>query len=224
VNVEPSARALIAVLAGAIAAAACGGDSPRDAPEAERCPIGDLSAPAEVEIVHLDAQNAVIKTQAMASVPLQAPPQGGWIALLGARARNIDGCRLTLKTVLVDACNDQILQLDIRPTKLVAGSDGWGVSSLTTFGNLAVCPQLTATRDLHDVPYVVQVILEDGDGKKAQAQLTVVPVCPDSTPLCTCQCARDYVIGSECATAPTDAGVPHASCDPQARLVAPTPQ
>jgi hypothetical protein len=224
VSVEPSARVLVAVLAGAIGAPACGGDSGRDAPEAERCPIGDISAPAEIEIVHLDAQNAVIKTQAMASVPLQAPPQGGWIVLLGARARNIDGCRLTLTTALIDACTNQIIQVDVRPTRLVPGSDGWGVSSVTTFGNLPVCPQATATRDLHDVPYIVRVVVEDSDGKKATAELTVVPVCPDSPPLCTCKCARDYVLGSACETMATDAGVPQVSCEPDARLVEPTLQ
>jgi len=62
------------------------------------------------------------------------------------------------------------------------------------------------------VPYVVRVIVEDGDGKKATAQLTVVPVCPDNTPLCTCECARDYVVGSACGTTATDAGVQHGSC------------
>jgi hypothetical protein len=197
------------LVAGTLAMAACGGESTPDAREAERCPIGDMSAAPEVEIMHLDGQSAVVHTQAMAEVPLLAPPQGGWIVLLGAKARNIDGCRLTLKTVLVDACNDQILQIDSRPTKLEVGSDGWGVSSATTFGNLPVCPQLTAERDLHDAPYRVQVILEDGDGKKGQADMTIVPVCPANTPLCTCQCGRDYVIGTDC---PSTAPAPHPSC------------
>lgn len=207
--IRTRAASIFVGLAGALVASACGGESTQDAPEAERCPIGDMSAAPEVEIMHLDGQNAVITTQAMAQVPLQAPPQGGWIVLLGAKARNIDGCRLTLKTVLVDACDNQILQIDSRPTKLEVGSDGWGVSSATTFGNLPVCPQLTATRDLHDAPYKVQVVLEDGDGKKGQAEMTVVPVCPGNTPLCTCQCGRDYVIGTEC---PATAPAPHPSC------------
>lgn len=190
----------------------CGGESARDAGPV-RCPIGDLSAPPEIEIVHLDATNTMFKTQAMDRVPLQAPPQGGWIVLLGARARNIDGCRVALKTVLVDACTNAVIKLDDRPTLLEIGSDGWGTSSLTTFGNLPVCPQATATRDLHDVPYVVTVILEDADGKRAEAQRTIVPTCPPSTPLCNCQCARDYVIGSECGTTTTDAGVPGSCID-----------
>jgi hypothetical protein len=201
-----------AALAGVIAALAlpaCGGESTPDAPEAQSCPIGDMSAAPEVEIMHLDAQSAVVQTQAMAQVPLIPPPQGGWIVLLGAKARNIDGCRLNLKTVLVDTCNNEIIGLDSRPTKLVVGSDGWGVSSVTMFGNLAVCPQQTATRDLHDAPYKVQVILDDDDGKKGQAEMMIVPVCPANMPLCTCQCGRDYKLGTDC---PSTAPAPHPSC------------
>jgi len=203
--------ALASILTSALAIG-CGGESHSDAPEAPRCPIGDMAAPAELEIVHLDARNAVINTQPMQTVPLLAPPQGGWIVLLGARARNIDGCRIKLTTALIDACNNDIIQVDQRPTLLERTPDGWGISSATTFGNLPVCPQLTATRDLHDVPYVMQVTVEDDDGKKATAKITVVPVCPENTPLCTCQCGRDYVIGSDCGAAPADAGVPHGSC------------
>ena len=202
---------LLAALAG------CGGgESGSDAHETKPCPIGDMSAPAELQIVHLDAQNTVINTQPMQIVPLMQPPQGGWIVLLGARARNIDGCRLTLTTALIDACNDQIVQIDRRPTLLVKGSDGWGVSSATTFGNLPVCPQLTASRDQHDVPYIMQVVVEDDDGRKATAQLTLVPACPANTPLCTCQCGRDYVIGSECGAGPFD---PHGTCPMKATTI-----
>ena len=47
-----------AVIAGALASPACGGESTPDAREAEPCPIGDMSAAPEVEIVHLDGQSA----------------------------------------------------------------------------------------------------------------------------------------------------------------------
>jgi hypothetical protein len=202
-NVRAERRVLALAVALLVAALGCGGG-----PEDPRCPIGDVSAAPELQIVHLDAQNAVINTQPMQLVPLVAPPQGGWIVLLGARARNID-CRLTLTTALVDACNGQIIQIDRRPTMLVEGSDGWGLSLESTFGNLPVCPQLTATRDLHNVPYVMRVVVEDDDGRTAMTELTLSPVCPTNMPLCTCQCARDYVVGSECSAEPPD---PHGSC------------
>jgi hypothetical protein len=190
--------------------AGCGGphDAGADAGP-KSCPIGDLKAPAEIEIVHLDAKDAVIQTQPMAQVPLLPPPQGGWIVLLGARARNIDGCRVTLTTALVDGCDQQILQIDKRPTRLEPGADGWGTSTVTMFGNLPVCPDLTAKRDLHDVPYDVKVVIEDTGGQKASATLTVVPICPPGDALCMCQCDRDYVIGSSCNPPPTGG---HGTC------------
>lgn len=163
------------------------------------CPIGDLSAPVELQIMNLEADQAtVVATQAMAKVPLVAPPQGGWIVLLGARARNLDGCQVSLTTALVDAIDGQILQLDRRPTRLEVDAEGWGVSSLTTFGNLPVCPQLTATRNLHGEPYLVKVIVEDDRGKKAEASLTVIPTCAADGSRCTCECDRNYVVGNPC--------------------------
>ena len=168
----------------------------------------DKQAPAEIQIVHLDANNMVIETQPMAQVPLIAPPQGGWIVLLGVRAKNV-ASQATLTTALVDACDDQVIQIDRRPTHLDIGGDGWGLSSLTTFGNLPVCPELTATRDLHDVPYLVKVSVEDADGQKASASLTVVPTCPPDASRCTCECDRDYVVGNECPTVVT----PHGTCN-----------
>jgi hypothetical protein len=160
-----------------------------------------------MQIVHLDANNSVIDTQPMDKIPLIAPPQGGWIVLLGVRAKNIDSLA-TLTTALVDTCDNQVIQIDRRPTHLEIGADGWGLSSLTTFGNLPVCPQLTATRDLHDVPYMVTVSVEDSDGQKVTSSLTVVPTCPTDAPRCTCECDRDYVVGNECPTIVT----PHGTC------------
>ena len=184
-----------------------GGSATPDAPEALPCPIGDLSAPAEMQIVHLDENNAVIETAAMQPVPLIAPPQGGWIVLLGVRARNID-CRPVLTTALIDTCDNQILNIDRRSTQLDVGADGWGVSSVTSFGNLPVCPQLTAARDLTSVPYTVTVAIEDGAGQTATTSLTVVPSCQDGTSRCACECSHDYVLGGDCPATPT----PHTTC------------
>lgn len=189
--------------------AGCGGKHEAGIDAGPKCPIGDLEAPAELEIVHQDATSTVLQTQSMAQIPLLPPPQGGWIVLLGARARNIDGCQVTLTTALVDRCDQQIIQIDKRPTRLEPGADGWGTSTVTTFGNLPVCPELTAKRDLHDVPYDVTVVVEDSGGQKASATLPVVPTCPTGDALCLCQCDRDYVIGSSCNPPPTGG---HGTC------------
>jgi len=201
-------QAIRAALAAALLVGCGGGGSATpDAPEALPCPIGDLTAPAEMQIVHLDEHNAVIETQAMQTVPLIAPPQGGWIVLLGVRAKNID-CRPVLTTALIDTCDQQVLNIDRRSTQLDVGSDGWGLSSLTSFGNLPVCPQATAARDLTSVPYTVTVAIEDGDGHKAESSLTVVPSCLDGSSRCGCECNHDYKLGDECPATET----PHTTC------------
>jgi hypothetical protein len=164
--------------------------------------------PAEIQIVHQDASFAIIDTQPMAQVPLIAPPQGGWIVLLGVRAKNVDALNTTLTTALVDPCDGQVLQLDSRLTRLDMGADGWAVSSLTSFGNLPVCPQLTSTRDLDNVPYTVTVSVEDDNGQSATSSLTIVPTCPTDASRCPCECDRDYVVGNACPTV----AVPHPTC------------
>jgi hypothetical protein len=194
-----------AVLSCALPVIGCGSD-PKPA---MHCPIGDVSLPAEIQIVHQDASSSVIETQPMAEVPLIAPPQGGWIVLLGVRAKNIDGCQVSLTTALVDACDSQVIQIDRRPTRLDMGADGWGQSSINMFGN-PLCQQLHTriARDLYNVPYIVKVSIEDDDGQKASASLTVVPTCPTDASRCTCECDRDYVVGNQCPTVVT----PHGTC------------
>ncbi|MEO8702915.1 MAG: hypothetical protein ABI867_22915 [Kofleriaceae bacterium] len=164
--------------------------------------MGDLTAPPQIELVHLDELNTIVDTQAMAIVPLIAPPQGGWIVLLGVRATNLDGCGLTLTTALVDGCNGQIIKVDSRPSGLDPDPDrsGWGVTTANGFGNLPVCPQLTATRDLYDVPYEVRVAIEDRDGRTAQGSITIVPTCPAGDTRCDCECDRDFIVGNACPT------------------------
>ncbi len=186
---------LFGFILSAVVTVGCGGDGE---PEPEPCPIGDLSAPAEAELFFLDPNNEVIALTATAEVPLMIPPQGGWIVLVGVRARNLDGCSSTLTTALVDNDNGQILKVDQRQTELEPDGSGWGVSRASTVGNLQVCPQLTATRDLHGLPYVISAVVEDADGHKATTQMTITPTCPPGEPRCQCECARDYNIGDEC--------------------------
>lgn len=188
--------------------AGCSDDAaPRDA--TMRCPLGDMSAPAELEIVHLDASSNVVVTQPDTQIPLLPPPQGGWIVLLGARATNIDACRVTLTTSFRDACGTSVIGLDRRPTQLDDTGDGWGRTSINAYGNLPICPQAAVTRDLHDVPYDMTVELEDSDGKHASKTIRLTPVCPDPDPsgLCLCQCDHNYVLGGACPPGGADAGV-----------------
>ncbi|HEU0030346.1 MAG TPA: hypothetical protein VFQ53_06935 [Kofleriaceae bacterium] len=189
-----------------------GGSGKPDAPPSDdavaRCPIGDINAPAELEIMHYDSTLQLFQTAAGDRVPLIAPPQGGWIVLLGARARNLDGCRIDLTTSFADPCGGAPIKVDRRPTKLEPTADGWGTIAAIDAGNLPICPQLTAAHDLHDEPYEITVTLEDRDGKRVSKSLTVVPVCPDPDPTgrCLCECDHNYVVGGTCPPGGADAG------------------
>ncbi|MBA3456740.1 MAG: hypothetical protein H0T42_26865 [Deltaproteobacteria bacterium] len=163
------------------------------------CPIGELTTPAELQIVNFDAAKAIERTQPSQEIALHPAPQGGWMAVIGARARNLDGCSVKLTAAIVDAVDGQIIGVDRRDTRLVVDTDGWGQSSPDTFTNLQVCPQLTSTRDMHGQPYIFKVIVEDADGRKATAEVTAVPRCPPGVNFCTCECDRDYVLGSTCS-------------------------
>lgn len=203
-------RRLGVALGGALLSMACGGsEAPPPPPDAEQsCPFGDVSLPIEMQIIHLDENNNVFRTQPMQEVPLIAPPQGGWINLIGVRARNIDGCRTTLTAALVDACDNELLKLDRRPTQLEPDGDGWGASSVTTFSNLPMCPQVTAERDLNSVPYMVTVTIEDSADHSASSTITLVPTCPGGPSRCPCECDAEYTLGKECPAVDT----PHATC------------
>jgi hypothetical protein len=189
-------RYILVVAAGCSAQPA---PAPDVAPVA-RCPIGDPTQPAQLEIIHLDTAFQVVTTTPDGVVPLVQPPQGGWIAMLGARATNIDGCRVDLTTSFRDTASGPVIKVDRRPTTLDDAGDGFGVTSAIGIGNLPFCPQLTAARDLHDQPYVVTVSLDDAYGQHAEQSLTIIPVCPDPDPTgrCLCECSKDYVVGGAC--------------------------
>jgi hypothetical protein len=200
------------LVAAAILFAGCSsGDKTPDA--LVRCPLGDPNGPAQLEIYHQDRNFASVKTTAGAQVPLIAPPQGGWIVLLGARATNLDGCHVNLTVSFREACGGPVIQVDRRPTRIDDTGDGWGMTNTSAFGNLPICPEVSAAHDLHDQPYEVTVTLEDLDGKKASKSIVIEPICPDPDPagLCLCQCDHNYVLGGACPPGGADAGV--SSCD-----------
>jgi len=163
------------------------------------CPVGDPTAAAALDIIHLDDRYEPHTTTAYARVPLFLPQQGGWAARLGARATNIDGCHVDATTSFRDLDSAQVAKVDQRPTLLDDLGDGWGITPATAISELQFCPQPAATRDLHDEPYEVTVELVDLNGQHAAQSIVIVPVCDDDpTGRCLCMCARDYVIGSPC--------------------------
>src|SRR5687767_11515180 len=106
------ARLLFAALL--LLCAAC----PDDPDPPITCPLGDLTQPIELEIIHRGINGGVNTTTSSGAVPLILPPQGGKVMLVGVRAKNLDGCPLTLTGALRDQCTGEVIALERRPVLL----------------------------------------------------------------------------------------------------------
>lgn len=173
-----------------------------DEPGPPACVVGDPTQPIELALLSRDGGQQITPLHApMTAVPLVVPEQGGQILLVGVRARNLDGCSLMLTTSLRDPCTDEVLTVERRPVLLAATADGWAepaADSTSQWGNLAVCPNAGATRDLQGQRYLLRVAVEADDGRTAETSLEVVPTCAAGDDGCLCQCQAGYDLGDEC--------------------------
>jgi hypothetical protein len=174
------------------------------------CPIGDMSKPIEMEIVHRNADGTLATTQDMGTIPLIQPPQGGKVLFIGVRARNLDGCPVLIAPALTDECSTLVAATEERPIILEPTADGWGEpkdpSDINNYSNLAVCPTNTWYRDIDNVEYGLTVRVTDRVGRMASQSLRVRPVCgePERLAECTCECSANHGPGASC-DAGTDA-------------------
>src|SRR5262245_31652631 len=93
--------------------------------EVKECFVGDPAMPAEIEPVFRDVDNTMKPLAEGGQIPLILPPQGGKVMVVGVRAKNLDGCPLTIATSIRDTCSNSIIALENRPVTLEEGSDGW---------------------------------------------------------------------------------------------------
>lgn len=200
---------LVAGMLPALSACTSGGDDP---PPAKRCFVGDESELPEIELVYRDAEGRMQPLEPNGRVPLILPPQGGKVMFVGVRARNLDGCPITLSTSLRDICGDAVIALERRPVQLEPTGDGWLAplqpTELSNYSNLPACPRANINRDIHDQPYLLTVRAEDKDGRMAEASLEITPFCAEAELLesCECECRADYKLGNDCAGERPDAG------------------
>ena len=186
-------------------AAACAEDAALDSSGSEDCFVGDASQPVEFEIVHQTAQRECVTTEDMAEIPLIQPPQGGKVLFVSVRARNLNGCGLTLATALAEPESGSIISLERRPVTLKLREDGWmdpdRPSEASNYSNLPACPRADLDRSIEGELYELRVNITDKDGRKASASTRVVPICgePNLAELCQCECSKDYQLGAQCS-------------------------
>jgi len=189
-----------------VALAGCGGATGNaDGAAPGGCFVGDPASAPELELVHRTADGQLATVADGAPIPLFEPPQGGQVILVGVRARNIDGCPLTLSTSLAVPQSTIVAAFERRPVTLEATPDGWlqpkRPDLLSNFANLPSCPIAGLDRAVDGEPYQLTVEAEDHAGRKGQASALVVPSCDMNVAptLCRCLCAANYVLGIVCS-------------------------
>jgi hypothetical protein len=202
--------------AAALTLAACrGGESNADQGRPIPCFAGDRQQPPEIQLVYRTGGGVMKAIADMAEIPLIQPPQGGKVLFIGVRARNLDGCPLTLSTALLDADTGAVVSFEVRPVLLEPDPDaaGWlrprNRDQMGNYANLPACPRAHLSQSVPGGRFRLAVTAEDPGERKAQATLSIVPVCgePDLLEQCQCQCSRDYKLGSVCG-APPDGAAP----------------
>jgi len=146
------------------------------------------------------------------------PPQGGRVAFVGVRARNVDGCGLQLIGALRDPLSKRVM-LDGRTVNLRKEADGWGTTGrgaetdigssdqIGDYSNIPLCPNQWAEQNVFDLPFELEVQIKDRRGKMATRKLNVTPRCAEpgeKETACRCLCRKGYVLGETCGE---DAGV-----------------
>ena len=159
---------------------------------------------AEIELMYRSRDGMATACAPDAAVPLTLPPQGGFVLLVGLRAKHLDPASVMITASIRDTVGGQVLSVEQRPVTLVPGADGWATpdmpDSLYNWANLPACPLASATRDLFEQPYLLRIAAEDGAGAQADATLTIVPACDAGSggDLCRCQCKQGYKLGDPC--------------------------
>lgn len=221
------------LLAVAATSAACDDDDgDHGAPDASAdaddggsvCPtgyLGDPSAPAEIELRALRADGTDVPLAQGDDLAIVFPPQGGRVAFVGVRARNVDGCGMQVIGALRDPLSKQV-RLDGRTVNLRREEGGWGATGkgvstdlesaddIGNYSNVPLCPNQWADQDVFDQPFELEVQIQDRRGKKADAKITVTPRCAEpgaKLTACKCLCKKGYVLGEACGE---DAGIANA--------------
>lgn len=193
--------------------AACGnlscGDPNLPREECTTGVLGDPMAEMDITLVALRADNVEEVLSPGSPLPLIFPPQGGRVAFVGVRAKNLDGCGVTLVGSVRDGKTGQV-RLDGRTVNLNRTSEGFGAtalpgqsldSAISNYSNIPLCPNQWSDTNVYGTQYELTVSLKDRTGKRGTKTLRVVPTCGEPARLseCLCICRGGYMLGETCS-------------------------
>ena len=172
--------------------------------------VGDRTLPPEARLLMTDGvSREQWEVAPNDPIPLEPPPQGGYVAYVGAAARNLDACGVDLRGTLRDPESGVQLGFDARTSNLIPDGRGWAVSDPSDNSNLSnvnVCPDYAA-RDQQGRPLILEMEVVDRSHRSARVSVPVVPTCGFDNPLlqrdCLCACSADYFLG-KCNPARSD--------------------
>lgn len=175
--------------------------------------VGDPNQQAAIEMVTLDQASQVSGVENGSALALLKPPQGGKIVLVGARLRNVCAGPIQVGGAAIDLCTGRVVGLESRTVSYVATDAGVAEvrdpTQISSYANVALCPNNVAERGINDEPYKVTVTIKDSLGRVAEKTVMATPVCaePQNEAECRCTCRAGYMNGDTCAGFP-DAGPP----------------
>jgi len=182
------------------------------------CPagfVGDPKLAPEVQMLVTNGKSMMLASVNDGdSIPLEPPPQGGFVMYIGAAVRNVDACNIELAGTLRDPDTGAQLGYDARNTNLVKGSDGWARSDPTNNANEANvngCPDYTS-KDRVNQEFVMEMKATDRGKRSASVSHRVKLICDPTLSLadyneCYCACSADYRLG-KCSGFALDLSVP----------------
>jgi hypothetical protein len=178
-------------------------------PQPRRCSvgfIGDRTQPVAVEALITDGIQPMLSPIAPGqAIPLERPPQGGFVLYVGARVRNADGCGIELRGELFDVSGVQAGS-DGRTTNLLLQPDGSGEpdpTQVSEVANVSACPD-TYPFDITGHTFTLRMTVTDRGGRRGSTELPVVPTCDPKDPDCFCLCRAGWQPGM--CGGPPDAG------------------
>ena len=184
--------------------AACGGESadpdagPTDLDAIPCGTIGDLSQPAQMQVVARTLDGTAAPVADGAEVALTNPPQGGKVLLIGVRVKNVDLCDATVQVAVKDLVTGRVAGIERRPVAWRIADDGFAEPAqpdqLSDYANVPVCPNANLDQDIDGNPWQLEVRFYDRSQDATEQILTVTPSCAaDPDPVtCMCECAMVF--------------------------------
>jgi hypothetical protein len=246
---------LVLSLLSSLVIAACegvvGGDVVDAGPEPLECFFGDETQPPTGELVFLDENFQMQDLVSGQAVPVLLPPQGGKVAFIGVRLKNMDLCSLQATGGVFDDCPSEprVIGRESRGIEMEK-NDATGLAepadptTINNYVNIPLCGNFTSSRDIDGEPYRVELRVSDRARRALVLRADITPFCPGAATdddgvfaQCLCECDADYdfaiaceevVVDDDAAPGTCPATAPGApppvcvpACDP-ARVCAPT--